>query len=295
MVKQTVPQLQRAARRAELRLAPATAQVRHERALADRSVRLLPCSDGMAQLSVLLAAPEAESIFTRLTAATGLLPAEDERTVDQQRADLLVDAVLSGLPHDALPELQGRRPSIQVLVSADTLLGLDEAPAELAGYGPITAETARRLAADASGTWRRLLTDPNTGQLLDVGARSYRPAQRLRVSLPPATGCARSRPATSPATAANTSTPCPTPKVASPAATTGRWPAADTTSARTAPAGTTNGSETAATAGPPAPATPTPATHPNAGPSRCRMRLQRWANRHKLRVAGQQPPRRSAS
>jgi hypothetical protein len=95
--------------------------------------------------------------------------------MDQKRADLLVDAVLSGLPHDALPELQGRRPSIQIVVSTDTLLGLDDEPADLAGYGPITAETARRYAADVSGTWRRLLTDPDTGALLDIGKDSYRP------------------------------------------------------------------------------------------------------------------------
>jgi hypothetical protein len=134
----------------------------------------------MVQLPVLLGAAEGQSIFTRLTAAAKLLPAHDARTMDQKRADLLVDAVLSGLPQDALPELQGRRPSIQVVVSADTLLGLDDQPGDLAGYGPITAETARRLAADTSGTWRRLLTDPDTGQLLDISSGSYRPSQRLR-------------------------------------------------------------------------------------------------------------------
>ena len=100
--------------------------------------------------------------------------------MDQKRADLLVDAVLSGLPVDGLPVLQGRRPSINVVVSADTLLGLDDQPAHLTGYGPITAETARRLAADESGTWRRLLTDPDTGALLDISEHRYRPPQRLR-------------------------------------------------------------------------------------------------------------------
>jgi hypothetical protein len=79
-----------------------------------------------------------------------------------------------------LPVLQGRRPSINVVVSADTLLGLDDHPAHLTGYGPITAQTARRLAADESGTWRRLLTDPDTGALLDISAQKYRPPQRLR-------------------------------------------------------------------------------------------------------------------
>jgi len=177
---QTLSQLRQTASRAELALDPATAQQRHTRAVADRRVGFQPAADGMAELPVLLGAAEGQLIFTRLTAAATLLPAGDVRTMDQKRADLLVDAVLSGLPQDALPELQGRRPAIQVVVAADTLLGLDDEPGYLAGYGPITAETARRLAADESGSWRRLLTDPDTGQLLDLGADRYRPSQRLR-------------------------------------------------------------------------------------------------------------------
>jgi Domain of unknown function (DUF222) len=177
---QTVSQLRQSVRRAAVRMDPAKAEQRHQRAVADRRVGFQPCDDGMALLPVLLDAPQGQLIFTRLTAAATMLPAEDDRTMDQKRADLLVDAVLSGLPHDALPELQGRRPSIQIVVSADTLLGLDDEPADLAGYGAITAETARRYAADESGTWRRLLTDPDTGALLDIGKDSYRPAQRLR-------------------------------------------------------------------------------------------------------------------
>jgi hypothetical protein len=38
---------------------------------------------------------------------------------------------------------------------------------------------ARRLAADQTGTWRRLLTDPATGQLLDYGHTTYRPPRDL--------------------------------------------------------------------------------------------------------------------
>jgi hypothetical protein len=51
-------------------------------------------------------------------------------------------------------------------------------PGELAGYGPITDETARTLARDA--TLRRLITDPVTGGTLDLGRTSYRPSQALR-------------------------------------------------------------------------------------------------------------------
>jgi hypothetical protein len=65
-----------------------------------------------------------------------------------------------------------------VTVPLSTLLGCDEQPAELDGYGPITAALARHLAADPTGTWRRLVTD-HTGQLLDHGRRTYRPPANL--------------------------------------------------------------------------------------------------------------------
>src|SRR5947209_454787 len=176
----TVPQLRRRVRRAVLALDPQTAEQRHRRALGERRVEYHPGEDGMAALTALLPAPEAQLIYTRLTAATGLLPPQDARTRDQGRADLSSAAILAGRPLDALPTAQGRRPAINVVVSADTLLNLNDQPAHLTGYGPITAGTARRLAADTSGSWRRLLTDPDTGALLDISAHRYRPAQRLR-------------------------------------------------------------------------------------------------------------------
>jgi hypothetical protein len=40
-------------------------------------------------------------------------------------------------------------------------------PASLEGYGPIDAETARRLAGDATSIYR-ILTDPVTGAILDI-------------------------------------------------------------------------------------------------------------------------------
>jgi hypothetical protein len=176
----TVPQLKRRVRRAVLALDPSTAEQRHQRALCERRVEYQPGEDGMASLIALLPAPEAQLIYDRLTAATQQLPSQDPRTLDQKRADLFIDATLSGLPLDALPQVQGRRPAIQVTVSADTLLGIDDQPAHLTGYGPITADTARRLAADQSGTWRRLLTDPDSGALLDISPDRYRPPQRTR-------------------------------------------------------------------------------------------------------------------
>jgi Domain of unknown function (DUF222) len=71
-------------------------------------------------------------------------------------------------------------PDVEVVLTIDlqTWLGLNENPGELSGYGPITAETARELARDAS--FRRLITDPLTRHTLDLGAHRYRPSNPLR-------------------------------------------------------------------------------------------------------------------
>ncbi|MDT7658847.1 MAG: hypothetical protein QOF38_3562, partial [Pseudonocardiales bacterium] len=66
---------------------------------------------------------------------------------------------------------------VGVTVGLTTLLGLDQLPGELAGYGPIPADQARELAAQ--GTWRRLVTDPVTGALLDYGTSRYTPPAHL--------------------------------------------------------------------------------------------------------------------
>ena len=54
-----------------------------------------------------------------------------------------------------------------------TLLGHTDEPAERDGYGPIDADTARRLAAHAP-SFRRILTHPETGAYLSYGRKSYR-------------------------------------------------------------------------------------------------------------------------
>src|SRR5690625_4843874 len=74
----------------------------------------------------------------------------------------------------------GRRPvEVRVTVSLATLLGLDEDPADLDGVGPIPADVAMDLAFGDDATWRRLVTDPLTGTLLNYGHRTYRPPAAL--------------------------------------------------------------------------------------------------------------------
>jgi hypothetical protein len=72
---------------------------------------------------------------------------------------------------------QGRAATVNVTVPFTTLIGATDQPGELAGYGPITAEVARRIAGDA--VWRRVLTDPASGAVLDYGATRYIPPRHL--------------------------------------------------------------------------------------------------------------------
>ncbi len=69
------------------------------------------------------------------------------------------------------------KPLVSVVVPITTLLGLDDYPGELVGHGPIPAGVAREIAAQ--GTWRRLLTDPASGTLLDYGRTTYTPPAGL--------------------------------------------------------------------------------------------------------------------
>jgi hypothetical protein len=69
------------------------------------------------------------------------------------------------------------KPLVQVVISHSTLIGADDAPAELVGHGPIPADLAREIAAQ--GVWRRLVTDPMSGTVLDYGRTTYHPPAAL--------------------------------------------------------------------------------------------------------------------
>lgn len=51
--------------------------------------------------------------------------------------------------------------------------------AVLEGYGAIAPVLASRIALDANAVWRRIVTDPLSGAVLDVGRASYRPPPDL--------------------------------------------------------------------------------------------------------------------
>jgi hypothetical protein len=178
---QAGPQLRDAVRRAVLRIDPAAAERRHEAKVRERGVSFVPLDDGAAGLWAVGPAPQVHALYLAVTALADKARATKngaDRTLDQCRFDVLSDAAFLQLGRADLPRRQGRRPHLQVTVAATTLLGLDDQPAELSGYGPISAEVARRIAADA--TWSRLLTDPVTGVVTDYGTTRHDPPQELR-------------------------------------------------------------------------------------------------------------------
>jgi hypothetical protein len=195
--EQTLTEFQRSVRRAVARVAAATVEEQRAEAMKQRRVCVTPRDDGMTELWALLPAEGAAAVMTAVDALASVTSADDPRTPDQRRADALVDLGVAALHDPLLPKAQGMRPSIQVTVALSTLLGADEQPGELAGHGPIPASVARRLAADETGTWRRLVTDPVTGQLLDYGQDTYRPPKDLadfviaRDQVCAFTGCSR--------------------------------------------------------------------------------------------------------
>jgi hypothetical protein len=199
----TAARLRRIARRLREEILAESLIDRHARARAERRIELEPARDGMAWLHLHLAASDALLIRDRVdrVAADAVRPVPgnaaggvggvgdagrapgdvDRRTPDQVRADVARDLLLHGVPpigeafHVAAATI---RPTVHVTVPVLTLLGLDEAPAELDGYGPIDPDTARALAARAP-SFSRLLTDPITGAVLDVDRTRYRPPADL--------------------------------------------------------------------------------------------------------------------
>ena len=163
---------------------------RNRRARDERDVVVHPERDGMAWLGARLPAVDAIAIHTRLDAtARSLRRAGDSRTLAQLRADLFCSVLLEGEGPGATggavverATFQAIRPRVIVTVPVMSLIGQDESPATLEGYGPIDAETARRLVSDCQSL-QRLLTHPVTGAELVLDRKQYRVTEELRTWL----------------------------------------------------------------------------------------------------------------
>lgn len=164
----TPPQLRRKIEAAVLAVDPARAEDRHQRAKKTRTVSLRAATDGMAWLSAFLPAAEAMAAFTAIDVLAGDASAEDDRPIGARRADAFTKVFAETLATGRTPggcslgTRQGARPHVVVTMSARTFAGDDDAPAHLAGYGPITAGAARAV-ADDQARYTTVFTDPVDG------------------------------------------------------------------------------------------------------------------------------------
>jgi hypothetical protein len=145
-----------------IKVDPTAAEKRRREARQQRDVTLMSGLDGMGHVTADLTAEEALAAHQRIDLLARRVKTP-ERTLGQCRADVFRDLVLGKGGENVAVR-------VNVTVPMTTLLGLNENPGELSGYGPITAAHARELAEHA--TWRRVLTDP-VGQVVEIGRRRF--------------------------------------------------------------------------------------------------------------------------
>ena len=136
-------QLVAAAKAKAYELDPYSVVRRGRKARSDRRVSVRPAPDVMAIVSGYVPVAQGVACYKALDeAAKAAKAAGDERSMDQLRADIFTERLTGQSQADDV--------SIEVgLVMTDkSLLGLDETPARLEGYGPIPAPLARDLIRD---------------------------------------------------------------------------------------------------------------------------------------------------
>jgi hypothetical protein len=194
-------QVRRAAAKAVQRADPAGAEQRHQDRRLDRRVEIFPGPEGMADLYAHLPAEDATRIKVRLDAYAKAQPKSDGCTMDQRRADIFTDLLLTRSVGTINAVVQVTAPTTMLIPGGRVRGGGTGQPrtsrthtttrtettpaasdlggvAELAGYGVITDSQVRALAAH-DATWRRLLTDPHSGMLADYGRHTYVPPAAL--------------------------------------------------------------------------------------------------------------------
>jgi hypothetical protein len=140
------------------------------RAESERTVTSRPAPDNMVIVSALL--PMAKGVAVHASLIRAADTAGDGRSRGQVMADTLYERV-TGRPAEAPVPV-----AVNLVLSDETLLGGDRAPARVPGYGPIPAAIACRLAADAAGderskaTLRQLYRHPASGALVAMESRA---------------------------------------------------------------------------------------------------------------------------
>ncbi|WP_125131372.1 HNH endonuclease signature motif containing protein [Microbacterium sp. 10M-3C3] len=171
-------------------LHPRSITERHAEAVQKRRVWVQDLGDGMAELGIVASAVLVHGTMDRLTQGANHIKAVavkepvhgdenpdavyDQRNIDQIRADLATDILLTGGPSvdpttgaitGALGGLAAIQARASIVIPALTAAGLADRGATPDGAIPIDADTARCLLAQAP-SWERIRTHPIHGHVL---------------------------------------------------------------------------------------------------------------------------------
>jgi hypothetical protein len=159
-----------AAKAIAYRLDPHAVVDRAAKAENERTVTIRPAPDTMTYLTALLPVAQGVSVYAALRREADTRA--DGRSRGQVMADTLVERVTGRDAAVPTPI------AVNLVLSDETLLGGNSAPADVCGYGPIPAAVARAMVSSAiddrrsRATLRRLYAHPRSGALVAMESRA---------------------------------------------------------------------------------------------------------------------------
>ncbi|MEN8237843.1 MAG: DUF222 domain-containing protein [Actinomycetota bacterium] len=179
----TTGQLRERIRKLCIAIDPDDAKERYERSVEDRRVVMEPTDDGTSNLLGLDLPPDKVAAIGAYIheSAMRLHVKGETRTMDQLRADIYLD-LLRGAAHGTTSP-DGAAGVIEIVCDLETLAELADRPGNLAGYGPVIADIARKIADQShDGEWRYTCVN-DIGIPVHTGTTSRRPTttQKRRI------------------------------------------------------------------------------------------------------------------
>jgi len=177
--QQTTGQLRARVQRLIISIDPAAAKDRYEEKMRERKLVCEPTDAGTANLyGTDLPADRTNQAMRRINRlARKAKNAGDRRLIDQIRADIFLD-LLTGKGHEAIKPGTDRA-QVDIRVDLTTLLGLDDNPAEIPGWGLVIADLARQIVEhQPEAEWQAGVTHHD--RILDIITTRRRPSKKQR-------------------------------------------------------------------------------------------------------------------
>lgn len=189
---QTLAETKRLTKRAVIAADRLSAMDRFRKAVEERTIDRMPLADSMEAFWVSMPATVADEVWTALTDRARAEQSArqdaglDDPGMDALRVDALVAAVLGEhggtQQSSAIPKCRcGGAQVAAIVVDLATVLGMADNPGEIPGYGAIPGPLAREMASNRD--WVRWTIDPGSRQVIDRGADTYRPSDRMKAFL----------------------------------------------------------------------------------------------------------------